>query len=356
MTVATHRSSERHPADRGLQFGRAQSRAVANTVAVYERMLREDRGLGRSDVGERGREAAARIRAFRPALADEIEGIASGAGQAPDVLFAVNARTELLAGGLVAGTAGECSTVAMLDGERATGVLVQNWDFHPDLAASRVLWTVDDGDARRFTTFTEAGILAKIGSNAHGVALAINFLATDRDGGLHGVPVHVLCRAVLEEARTVADARALIAGTPVSASVCMTVAGPDGADGADDAAGVAACALERWPGGTEEQSAGADRPWVAHTNHFLDPIGARDTLAEGPSGPSTHGRMDRLVATLERAPALDGVQIAELLGSRGGPGVTPIFQADDPALPWLERCATLATIGLEVPSGRLWLV
>jgi isopenicillin-N N-acyltransferase-like protein len=353
VIVATHRSSERRVADRGLQFGRAQSRAVANTVAVYQRMLREDRGLEASDVGDRGREAAARIRAFRPALAEEIEGIASGAGQAPDVLFAINARTELLAGGLVAGTAAECSTVAVLDRERASGVLVQNWDFHPDLAGSRVLWTVDDGDERRFTTFTEAGILAKIGSNAHGVALAINFLATDRDGGLDGVPVHVLCRAVLEEARTVGEARELIARTPVSASVCMTVAGPDGLD---DAAGVEACALERWPGGTEEQATGPDRPWIAHTNHFLDSIAARDTLAEGPSGPSTHGRMDRLVATLEDAPAPDGPQLAQLLCSRAGPGVAPIFQTDDPTRPWLERCATLATIGLEVPSGRLWLV
>ncbi len=350
MTIATHRSSERDPADRGLQFGRAQARAVANTVAVYQRMLREDRGLGPADVGERGREAAARIRAFRPALAEEIEGIASGAGQAPDVLFAVNARTELLAGGLVAGTAAECSTVAVLDGERASGVLVQNWDFHPDLAGSRVLWTVDDGEDRCFTTFTEAGILAKIGSNAHGVALAINFLATDRDGGLDGVPVHVLCRAVLEEARTVAQARELIARTPVSASVCMTVAGPD------DNAGVAACALERWPGGTQAHATGPDRPWVAHTNHFLEPIAARDTLADGPSGPSTFARMDRLVATLEGAPAPDGPRITELLGSPGGPGVAPIFQADDPTLPWLERCATLATIGLEVPSGRVWVV
>jgi hypothetical protein len=133
----------------------------------------------------------------------------------------------------------------------------------------------------------------------------------------------------------------------------MTVAGPDGTEGE---ARVEAYALERWPGGTEEQAAGPDRPWIAHTNHFLDPIDARDTLAEGPSGPSTHGRMDRLVATLEGAPALDAAQIAELLSSRGGPGVVPIFQADVPTLPWLERCATLATIGLEVPSGRLWLV
>jgi hypothetical protein len=30
--------------------------------------------------------------------------------------------------------------------------------------------------------------------------------------------------------------------------------------------------------------------------------------------------------------------------------------ADDPALPWLERCATLATVGLEVPSGRVRLL
>ena len=253
----------------------------------------------------------------------------------------------------MAGTAAECSTVAVVARDRASGVLVQNWDFHPDLAASRVLWTVDGGDGRRFTTFTEAGILAKIGSNAHGIALAINFLATDRDGGLQGVPVHVLCRAVLEEAWSVAEARALIAETPVSASVCMTVVGREVPEGT---AGVAACSLERWPGGVEEHAAGPDRPWLAHTNHVLGPIDARDTLGAGPGGPSTHGRMQRLVATLERRPTVDAAQIAELLRSRGGPGVVPIFQSDVPTLPWLERCATLATVGLEVPSGRLWIV
>ena len=42
-------------------------------------MFREDRGLGPADLVERGRQAEARIRAFRPALADEIEGIAAGA-------------------------------------------------------------------------------------------------------------------------------------------------------------------------------------------------------------------------------------------------------------------------------------
>jgi len=259
VAVATHRSEEHHPADRGLRFGRAQARAVANTAAVYRRIFDEDRGLGPSDIDERGREAQARIGAFRPALVDEIEGIAAGAGQPPELLFAINARTELLAGGQVAGT-GECSTVAVLDAERRSGLLAQTWDFHPDLAASRVVWTVAQADGRSHTTFTEAGILAKIGTNSDGVALAINFLATDRDGGLDGVPVHVLCRAVLEEARTLAQARALITAAPRSASVCMTVAGPDG-DG-----GVAAGAFELWPGGTLEVEA-SEGGWLAHTNH-----------------------------------------------------------------------------------------
>ncbi len=299
-------------------------------------MLHEDRGLGPADIDERGREAQARIGAFRPALAEEIEGIAAGAQQPPELLFAINARTELLAGGQVAGAPGECSTAAVLRAD-GTGVLAQNWDFHPDLAASRVVWTME-----RCTTFTEAGILAKIGVNADGVALAINFLASDRDGGLDGVPVHVLCRALLEEARTVDDARALIAATPLSASVCMTVAGPDGSGG------VTARAFECWPGGVAEVAPEPGRDWVAHTNHFLGAVGARDTLVEGPSRASTCGRLDGLVAALE-----DGARdVDELTAALHGDA---IFQSDRDDDPWLVRCATLATLAFEVPSGRMSL-
>jgi isopenicillin-N N-acyltransferase-like protein len=315
---------------------------VANTAAVYRRMFHEDRGLGPADLEERGREAQARIRAFRPALADEIEGIAAGARQPPELLFAINARTELLAGGQVAGSApGECSTAAVL-GADGTGVLAQNWDFHPDLAASRMLWTVEQDGARQLTTFTEAGIVGKIGVNSDGVALAINFLASERDGGLDGVPVHALCRALLGEARSVDDARALIAGTRLSASVCMTVAGPD-ADG-----GVTARAFECWPGGVAEVGPEPGRNWIAHTNHFLGAVAARDTLVDGPSRMSTCGRLEQLVAALEGGARDAEELIAALHGDA-------IFQADNDREPWLVRCATLATLAFELPGGRLSL-
>jgi isopenicillin-N N-acyltransferase-like protein len=351
VTVARHHSSERRSADRGLQFGRAQAGAVANTAAVYARIFREDRGLGPMDIAGHAREVEAEIRAFRPALAEEIEGIAAGAGQPADLLFAINARTELLAGGALAGaTVGECSTVATVDAAHASGLLVQNWDFHPDLRGSRVVWMIDEAGGRRFTTFTEAGIVAKIGASSDGVALAINFLASELDGGLEGVPVHVLCRAVLAEARTVQEARDLVAGTTVSASVCMTVAGPDAAGG------VTARAFELWPGGMAELAPDPERPWIAHTNHFLGPIGVRDVIAEGGDGASSRGRMQRLVATLERTPAPDAARLTELLSWRGGPGLEPIFRTEDPDLPWLRRCATLATLAFEVPGGRVSLV
>ncbi len=62
------------------------------------------------------------------------------------------------------------------------------------------------------------------------------------------------------------------------------------------------------------------------------------------------------MATLERDGAPGAEAIVELLTSRGGPGQQPIFCADDPAVPWLVRCATLATLVFEVPSGRMRLV
>ena len=161
--------------------------------------------------------------------------------------------------------------------------------------------------------------------------------------------MHVLCRAVLEEARTVPRAGADRRHPGQRLGV------PDRGR-ARRRRRRHRLRLRALPGGTEEHAAGPQRPWVAHTNHFLGPVAARDTLAEGPSGPSTHGRMQQLVAALERTPAPDATELAALLASRGGPGRVPIFCADDPGLPWLERCATLATVGLEVPGGRVSLV
>ena len=64
----------------------------------------------------------------------------------------------------------------------AGGLLAQNWDWHPDLRASTVVWIVEHDD-RWFATLTEAGILAKIGLNSAGLGVCLNILRTTADGG-----------------------------------------------------------------------------------------------------------------------------------------------------------------------------
>jgi isopenicillin-N N-acyltransferase like protein len=351
MNVNRWTSTESAPYDRGHALGAGLASAIANTLAVYGRMFREDMGLDGAAIAERGDEVAHAVEPFRPGFAREIEGIAAGADQPAPLLFAVNARTELLCGGVVSGAGGgECSTVAVVDADGRRAVLAQNWDFHPALAASRVAWTVRREERASFTGFTEAGILAKLGVNSHGVAIGINFLASDRDTGSGGLPVHVVVRAVLEDARTLPEAVELVERTPVSASVCMTIAGPQ-----DDGT-VGVVALERWPGGVGRHRPSGALPHLAHTNHFVAPLQAGDRVAAGPLAAATRSRYEQLVGALDAETRCDVETIARQLSSaETPPGGQAVFRRVDESPPWLERTATLATVAFEVPAGRFWL-
>jgi isopenicillin-N N-acyltransferase-like protein len=316
-------------------------------------MFREGVGLDDHEIAAFGNEVADVLVNYRPALAREIEGIAAGASQPVEELFAVNARTELLSGALLAGlAAGECSTIAALSDDGREAILVQTWDFHPDLAASRVVWTQRWG-SDWFTLFTEAGILGKMGVNSSGLAVGLNFLATDRDARSGGVPVHVLARVLVEEAATVPEALDLLRVARTSASVCLTVAGPGDA-GTDR---VDVLAFELWPGGIQRSAASGSPPYLVHTNHFLEPIAARDVLGLGPQAAGTLSRYEQLVERLERDQRRDLPTLAGHLSTPEAPaeGGQQVFLSADQTQPWLERCATLATLAFEVPSGRFWL-
>jgi isopenicillin-N N-acyltransferase like protein len=111
-------------------------------------------------VRQLGEQVGASLTAW-PELVEEIAGIAAGAGQDERELLAINARTELLG----AASRPECSFVGLLPRATAAGttVLAQNWDWHPDLAESVVVWSIRTPDGHALTTMTEAGILARLG-------------------------------------------------------------------------------------------------------------------------------------------------------------------------------------------------
>jgi len=294
-------------------------------------MLAAAGGIGEPELERLGAHVRDRVAAGAPALAEELDGIADGAGVAATALWAVNARTELLGG------SGECSLIGRLDG--ASVRLAQNWDWHPDLAPSRVIWTIEH-DGTWFTTVTEAGILAKLGLNGRGLACGLNFLTSSVDGGTGGMPVHVLLRRVLQDCGSLADALGLLLRAPVAASSCITLAGAE----AEDAGLVG---VELSPGGPALAWPDGDGVLV-HTNHFLGelPAGTDEQPAEHPATLLRRARLRELVrrgAGDERALACHF------------PRPEPVCRHADQAVEWLERRATLLSLVVDpgAPSLRV---
>ena len=319
-------SRESRAPDRGYALGRAHADAVAVTIATYRRLLREAAGIGPSELRGAGADVAERLEARWPDLFEELEGIAAGARQSVLELAAINARTELLAG-----TSGsECSVIAWTDGTRAS--LAQTWDWHPDLAAATLIWTVHR-EGRWFTTATEAGILGKLGCNSAGVACGLNFLTGTEDGGTHGAPVHLLLRLILERCDDAGSALDLLRGTRASASSCITVATPG-----------EVVAAEVSPGGVTAVQPDADG-WLVHTNHFLvePPLGSDTQPAQQPG---TLARRDLLAGLVRQ-----GVPVLEALASHL-PAEQPVCRhGDPPGTPWADRRVTLLALAID-PTGR----
>ena len=136
----------------------------------------------------------------------------------------------------------------------------QNWDWIGRQRPALVLLRSHDGRGTGFSTLTEAGMLAKIGVNAHGFALGLNILRSRGDGARPGVAVHVLLRHLLS-CPTLAQARRVLAdlhqrlGFGAASNIPCA-----------DATGDVAC-FEVAPAGW-----GECRPTdgvVVHSNHFL---------------------------------------------------------------------------------------
>lgn len=342
--IARHVSTEADPGDRGVAFGRAQAAPVGLAIETYCRLFADLWSLDRAGVAALGMRVGERLAAARPALAAELAGIAQGAGVDADLLFAINARTEILAGL----ARPECSVIGALPARTGAGpLLAQNWDWYPELAPARVLWTVHHDGDRWFTTLSEAGIAAKIGLNSRGLGVALNILGSSADGGVDGDPVHVLLRCVLEDCGDLASAAALLGAARASASSCITVAQASGAGRAP-----AMASFEISPAGAAriEPVDGV----VLHTNHFLSlPPGLRDTVL--PGWPDTVARLVELrAATADPTAPVDGSTVRALLRSHAAGRIAICCHDGENPRP-RDRQETLVSLLMDLDARRLEL-
>ncbi|AXB41753.1 C45 family autoproteolytic acyltransferase/hydolase [Amycolatopsis albispora] len=336
MPIATHVSTETEPAARGRELGRARRAELHAAFGRYDELFRAE-GARPGQVAGWGARALAETRAWAPALADEMTGMAEGAGLEPWQLGALNGRTEILAALAVTGE-GECSAAVVLPPSGAPRT-VQTWDWHDTFREGMLLWSMD-----RVQTFTEFGVVGKIGVNGDGLGLHFNVLRHASDHSDIGVPVHVVARRILDEASTVTEAVELARSARLSASSVLTVVTYDGERGD-------AVCLELSPERVGELPVGEDGV-LLHTNHFLD-----EKLAAGEQTTNeVSSTFDRLPGLRDRVSALDTADRTERARAlhshrETGPG---ICAHADHTLPAHLRWESLATLSLDVAAGRLY--
>lgn len=209
---------------------------------------------------------------------EEIEGLAAGAGVSMLDVLALNVRTEIMFGLFIEPTNNNldgnsknlddipsegCTSLGWVDA-RAGGqsFLAQNWDWQKAQGPNLIVCHIHDVAAAeratiRFSMVTEAGIIGKIGLNAHGVGCCLNAIRA-RGVDRRRLPVHFALRTVLESrSRDDAVARLEAAGG-VAGSAHILVADATGPTG-----------LECSPVSGIRQVAADAEGRVCHTNHLL---------------------------------------------------------------------------------------
>jgi isopenicillin-N N-acyltransferase-like protein len=336
MSTTLFRSAATGPGQRGRELGLAFAEPVRATWETYEGIFAAYE-LSIEVVREVAEGTYAEVVGWAPQLADEIAGIADGAGLALWQVAALNARSEVLAR-YRAPIAAECSTAVFVP-PGASPRTIQTWDWHEGLAGLTVAWQLEPRPAWTVKTFTELGLLGKIGVNSAGLGLHFNLLRHDADGERHGVPVHLIARRILDEAADLDEAEAIIGSARASASVALTVVTRD------DAA-----TFEVSPGGVRRLAPDADG-LLLHTNHFLHPDLARHER-HAADDPDTYDRLKRLQERSALLAEPDLAQRATAMLSHEEDGAALCCHAGAPG-DITERWQTLITIGLDVDAGLL---
>lgn len=247
----------------GAAIGAATADLVGRNLEAYQRRFRDEAGLSDADVrhwGGRYREVAGRYDADIRATLD---GLADGAGQPAEYIYALNARTEMLYGSAYREEG--CTSVAVLGSRTADGhtLLAQNWDWNAEQGPVTFLLATRDPEGFSVLTLAEAGMLAKSGLNSAGLGVCANLLVSDADRGGDGVPYHLLLRGVLQS-RTMADAHRKVLPQPRISSGNLLIAD----------AGGEAIDFEVAPG--DFGYLVPDDGLITHANHFDSAIGVKD--------------------------------------------------------------------------------
>jgi isopenicillin-N N-acyltransferase-like protein len=310
---------------------------VIHTITAYLEIFAQTAGLNREGVFSHAERFIPSIAAFAPHLLEEMRGIAEGAERDLREIVAINTRTELMYG---VTQRPECTsiginTIASTDGHIR---VAQNWDWRPTLAGSLILWALHRDEGPDVLTLTEAGMVGKIGINSSGLAMCINLLMSDTDHAGPAVPMHIILRSVLDDARSVEEAISLINTTNRCTSCFHMLVDHSGA-----LAGV-----EATPAGHHVLRSASGV--LTHANHCISPqLFIHDSNAR--EYPETLARGDR-AQTLASKQQIDEHFLHSILSDHEtSPG--SICLHVEPGIPLVENNESIASIIFDLTAGTV---
>ncbi len=190
------------------------------------------------------------ISSATPDLAEEVRGLAAGAGLTDEEALLLQLRREVLGYRRIR-PAGDCTTYAWLGDDPA---LAQTVDLNGGLDDQ--IAVLDLGSSRRSLVLSFAGLLGYLGVNSDGLAVGLNLVLGG--GWRAGVPPYLAIRHLLDTAHDVDEAIAVLRGLPLASSRSVMLCDPE-----------RAAYVEVLEGEHRVVRGTASTPWLAHTNHYL---------------------------------------------------------------------------------------
>jgi isopenicillin-N N-acyltransferase like protein len=316
------------PFERGRQFGAAVGpqvrRLLGEGVARLEWV--SGRAVDRARLSPLLRAHASAIERHLPDAAEEIHGLAAGAGIAVDDAYLLQCRREALHGAFVGG----CTTMAAAG---ANPFIAQTIDL-PGSFADLAVVLKSHLEARTIVQLTFAGLLGYVGINDKGLAIGLNMIIAG--DWRPGIPPYLVSRRLLE-LDTVEECVAELRRLPLASSRCYTLV-----DGAT------ACQVETTP----DTVVVIEGDELLHTNHCLsDRI---PDLSHVVQRRESRRRYDRVSAEFERSRGAEdngqarAARLFDILCSHGDAAIC-IHGDQDP-----RRSETVAAVVLQ-PSDRRML-
>ena len=347
---------------RGRQYGERARDRVQRSVSAYRDVFASMVGWDWPTVRREAARFEAPIAAFNPGYLAEMRGIAAGAGIDFTDVLAINVRTEVMfaakarqaaaAGHQVAsGGPAECSSfaVAPAPGQPGPTLVGQNWDWLPHSAETVVVLEARQDEGPDFVTVVEAGLLAKTGMNAAGLALVTNALVTADDLGEPGLPYHVMLRAIMD-CENVSDAITSLQAGFRSSSANYLLAHRDGvAIDVEGAPGDFSRLYFLYPESGHPGGNGV----LLHTNHFLADRFSRTDVSVWVM-PDSPVRLQRFRAGVRVAPELSLATFRALLSDHAN-YPSGVCCHPDPKMAPEDQGMTVTSVLMNLGAGRMWV-